>query len=129
MVISTTIVTVPPDKRAEYLQTVSRLVGPIKGAKGCLMFTLYIDGADENSTLLVGEWETESDLNTYLRSKEFAILRGAIKVLSNGCIDTRALITMRTWITESPKQYVAPPVSTLRDNEAPFIPADNFVTT
>jgi len=41
----------------------------------------------------MGEWETESDLESYLRSNDFAILHGAITVLSVQSTDCRALIT------------------------------------
>jgi hypothetical protein len=41
----------------------------------------------------MGEWETESDLNEYLDSDDFAILRGAIRVLSTQNTDFKAHIT------------------------------------
>jgi quinol monooxygenase YgiN len=61
--------------------------------RGCVTFRCYVDAADENSSLLVGEWESESHLNNYLRSNDFAILRGAITVLSERSTDIRALVT------------------------------------
>jgi hypothetical protein len=57
------------------------------------MIRFYLDAADENSSLLLSEWETESDLNRYIRSNDFAILRGAIMVLGAGAIDCKAYIT------------------------------------
>ena len=53
----------------------------------------YLDAADENSSLLLSEWETESDLERYIRSNDFAILRGAILVLSVGTTDSKAYVT------------------------------------
>ena len=82
-----------PDKRIELAQTIGRLLGPIKNVKGCRTIRFYLDAADENSSLLLSEWETESDLDCYLRSNDFAILRGAIMVLSVGSTDSRALVT------------------------------------
>ena len=79
-----------PEKRTEFFQTVGRLLDPIKGAKGCRAFDFYLDASDENSTLLVSEWETESDLNKYLESNDFAVLRGAITVLGIRMIDSKA---------------------------------------
>lgn len=93
VVVNTTRITVHPSKRREFFQTMKRLVEPIKSAKGCLTFRFYIDAVDENSSLLIGEWETESDLNDYLRSSDFAILRGAITVLSIGCTEFKAWVT------------------------------------
>ena len=59
------------------------------------MFRHYIDASDENSSLLIAEWETDSDLNNYLRSDNFAILRGAITLFSTHCTDFRPLVTSR----------------------------------
>lgn len=93
MIVKTTKITVRPEKRVELAQTIGRLLGPIKNVKGCRTIRFYFDAADENSSLLLSEWETESDLDRYLRSDDFAILRGAITVLSIGCTESRALVT------------------------------------
>jgi quinol monooxygenase YgiN len=82
-----------PEKRTELVETVRRLVGPIKNVKGCRTVRFYLDAVDENSSLLLSEWETESDLDRYIRSNEFAILRGAILVLSVGTTDSKAYVT------------------------------------
>ena len=92
MIVNTARVTVRPEKRMEFLQTVNELMEPIKMARGCLGFHFYIDTSDENSSLLLGEWETESDLENHLHSNDFAILRGAIKVLCTQGDEFRALI-------------------------------------
>lgn len=92
-IINTTKITVYPEKRTELFQTIGRLLKPIEGAKGCQHFRCYFDSADENTLLLMGEWKTESDLNDYLNSNNFAILRGAIKVLSARSTDSKALVT------------------------------------
>jgi quinol monooxygenase YgiN len=90
---------VKPEKRTELVQTISRLLGPIKNVKGCRTIRfylrtirLYLDATDENSSLLLSEWETESDLDRYIRSNDFAILRGAIMVLSAGTTDSKAYV-------------------------------------
>lgn len=93
MIVNTTRITVQPDKRTEFLQSIGPLVEPIKSAKGCRDFGFYLDAADENSTLLVSEWETETDLDNYLGSNDFAILRGAITVLSVQSVDSKANVT------------------------------------
>jgi quinol monooxygenase YgiN len=91
MIVNTSRITVYPEKRGEFLQTVAQLLEPSKGSKGCLTFDLYIDVTDENSSLLMSEWETESDLNVYLHSADFAILHGAITVLSRRSRDFKAI--------------------------------------
>src|SRR4030095_5840187 len=95
VIVTTTRISVLADKRTELFQTIGGLIEHINSAKGCVMFRHYVDASDENSSLLLGEWETETDLNNCLRSNDFAILRGAINVLSNGCTDFKALVTSR----------------------------------
>ena len=95
MIVTTTSISVPPEKRRELFQTISVVIDQINRAHGCVMFHHYIDASDENSSLLMAEWETDSDLNNYLRSEDFAILRGAITMLSIRSTDFRALIISR----------------------------------
>lgn len=98
MIVNTTRITVPADKRTEFVQTVGRLLEPSKRARGCRAFDFYLDASDENSTLLVSEWDTETDLNDYLRSDDFAVLKGAIRVLSARSIDSTASVTSQAEI-------------------------------
>jgi quinol monooxygenase YgiN len=93
MIVKTTRITVNPEKRIELVQTIGRLLGPTRGVKGCRTFRFYFDALDENSSLLISEWETELDLERYLRSNDFAVLRGAIGILSVRSIDSNALVT------------------------------------
>jgi quinol monooxygenase YgiN len=95
MIVNTSRVTLYPEKRQEFLQTMGRLLEPLKSNKGCVTFRCYIDAADENSSLLVGEWETESDWNRYLHSNDFAVLRGAITVLGIQSTDFKALTSLK----------------------------------
>ena len=93
MIVNTTRITVQPEKRTEFLQTIGRLLHPSKSARGCRAFDFYLDATDENSTLLVSEWDTESDLNNYLDSEDFRVLRGAVTVLGLRSIDSKASVT------------------------------------
>ena len=93
MIVNTTRITVQPEKRTEFFQTIRRLLDPLKKSRGCRTLDFYLDAADENSTLLVSEWDTEKDLNNYLQSNDFAVLRGAITVLSIRSIDSKANVT------------------------------------
>ena len=93
MIVNTTRLTVTPEKRIELVQTIRRLLGSTMTVKGCRTFCFYVDAVDENSSLLMSEWETESDLERYHRSNHFAILSGAVKVLSVRSIDSKAHVT------------------------------------
>jgi quinol monooxygenase YgiN len=92
MIVNTAKITVRPEKRTEFFQTITDLANRIRSAKGCRNFQVYVDTTDENSSLLVGEWESETDLENSLLSNDFAILRGAITVLTVRRDEVRALV-------------------------------------
>jgi quinol monooxygenase YgiN len=75
--------TVRPENRCELFQTIRPLLDPIRSEKGCLAYGFYVDANDENSTVLIGEWETREDWTNHLRSRDFAILLGAITILTS----------------------------------------------
>ena len=101
MIVKTTKITARPDKRMELSQTIAGLLGPSRHVQGCRTFRFYLDAADENSSLLFSEWESESDLNQYLRSNDFAVLKGALAVLSSRSTDSKALVTSETTDADS----------------------------
>ena len=92
MILNTVRITVEPQNRTEFVQTLRHVLKPIKAAKGCRSFNVYVDADDENSSLLVSEWDTEDDLNTHLKSEDFAILRGVISVLGIRTDELTALV-------------------------------------
>jgi quinol monooxygenase YgiN len=83
MVVNTTKVTIRPENRNEFFQTICPLLDPIRNEKGCVGYGFFVDAIDENSSLLIGEWQTREDWNNHLRSRDFAILLGAITVLGS----------------------------------------------
>lgn len=95
VIVNSTRITVNPENRTELFQTISRLLEPVKGVQGCQTVRFYLDAVDQNSSLLITEWDTELDLNNYLHSNNFAILRGAIMVLSIESTESKAVITSR----------------------------------
>ena len=82
MIVNTTRITVRPENRNELFQTIWPLLDQISRNKGCLAYRFYVDSTDENSSVLIGEWETREDWNNHVRSRDFAVLQGAIKILS-----------------------------------------------
>ena len=82
MIVNTTRINVRPENRKELFQTILPLLDPIRNEKGCVTYRCYVDVTDENSALLMSEWEAEVDLQNHLRSSDFAILRGALNVLA-----------------------------------------------
>ena len=83
MIVNTTRLTVRPENRGELFQTIRPLLDPIRREKGCLTYRFYVDANDENSTVLIGEWESQEAWTNHLRSRDFAVLLGAITILSS----------------------------------------------
>ena len=49
---------------------------------GCLSSVLYIKADNKDILCLIEEWATQKDLDKYLRSQNFNVLRGAVKALN-----------------------------------------------
>jgi quinol monooxygenase YgiN len=76
--VNTTRVTVYPENRIEFCQTIQSLLAPIRSEKGCLMYSFYQEAGDENSFVLIGEWETRADWDEHLLSNDFAVLLASV---------------------------------------------------
>ena len=81
-VVSTATISVRPENRKELCLTVASLLNPIRREPGCKSYKFYGEAGDENSFLLMGEWETREALNQHLDSNNFAVLMGSIMLLA-----------------------------------------------
>jgi quinol monooxygenase YgiN len=72
-----------PENRKELYQTILPLLSSLRKEKGCMNYRLFVDATDDNSLELIGEWETQRDWANHLHSRDFAVLLGAITVLSS----------------------------------------------
>ena len=82
-VISTARVTVRPENRRELCLTISALLDPIRREKGCRAYSFYGEVADQNSLILIGEWDTVAAWENHVKSNHFAVLIGSLTLLSN----------------------------------------------
>ena len=80
--VNTTRIHVCPENRKELSQTIRSLLDPIRNEQGCLAFRFYEEAGDENSFVLIGEWETRAYWGQHIMSDNFAVLLGSIMVLS-----------------------------------------------
>ena len=71
-----------PEKRREFLLTISSLLDSIRREEGCRDCRFYEEADDPDSFLLVGEWNTGADYYRHTNSEEFAVLQGALQLLS-----------------------------------------------
>lgn len=82
LTVSNTAITVPPEHRTEFFQTVSTISDKIRREKGCLSFRLFEEAGNENSLLLVGEWDDRTHWDQHCEGENFAVLQGSVQVLS-----------------------------------------------
>jgi quinol monooxygenase YgiN len=91
-IISTARITVRPENRKELCLTISSLLDLIRREEGCSSYRFYGEAQDKNAFVLVGEWKTREAWDGHLRSENFAILVGSLKLLSDrGNIDFKLL--------------------------------------
>ena len=91
--INATRISVTPEKKKELYQTILPLLDSIRREKGCLKCNFYFDVGNNCESLLLGEWESETDLNKHLQSPHFALLSAAISVLANPEISESRVLT------------------------------------
>jgi quinol monooxygenase YgiN len=83
MIVSSTRISIPPENRKEFLQTLNPLMGRIRNEKGCIRYNVYQDVENANDFMFIEEWETQADLDEHLRSDRFGVLLGALRLLSD----------------------------------------------
>jgi quinol monooxygenase YgiN len=82
-IVSATRITVRPANRKELCLTISSLIDLIRREEGCRSYRFYGDVRDQNSFLLVGEWETQAAWSEHLHSDHFAVLHGSLELLTD----------------------------------------------
>jgi len=82
LLVSNTEITVQPENRKEFFQTVTDISNKIRDEEGCVSFRLFEEAGNENSLMLVGEWDNKSHWELHSAGENFAILHGSVQVLS-----------------------------------------------
>ena len=82
MILVTIKIDVRPTKQKELAQTLCALAGRVRKEAGCLSSRFYRDGENENALSIHAQWATRADLDAHLRSHNFVVLRGALKLLN-----------------------------------------------
>ena len=83
MITMTVIVQLKPHKQQEFLLAIDSLYGNKDAGKeeGQKKTTLYQEVAEPTGFRLIVDWETQKDLEKYLRAEKFRVLLGALGVL------------------------------------------------
>ena len=71
-----------PTKQKELVQTVCALAERVRQEAGCVSSHCYRDVEHENTLCILEEWATQADVDAHLRSHNWSVLLGAIKLLN-----------------------------------------------
>ena len=71
-----------PEKCLEIRQSLSALVDPIRKEKGCMSHDIFQDIENENSFSLIQMWQTQEDMDDFMRSDLFDVMIGTRHLLS-----------------------------------------------
>ena len=82
MLTMTVIAQVKPEKQQEFRDAISSLYSTRQEEeRGLMKSTLYQEVDDPRGFRLITEWETQKDLEGYLRAEKFRVLLGALEIL------------------------------------------------
>ena len=82
-IVSAVRTTVLPEHRKELCLTISSLLDLIRSEEGCRTCRFYAEDGDQNSFILIGEWETRDAWRHHMTSDNFAVLVASLKILCN----------------------------------------------
>ena len=83
MIVGTLRILPAPDRRAEILEVLRAIQGPVRAQPGCTACHIYEEQGPEPSVVLVERWESQAALEAHLRSETCRRILGAIE-LSGG---------------------------------------------
>ncbi|MEK6335737.1 MAG: antibiotic biosynthesis monooxygenase family protein [Acidobacteriota bacterium] len=83
MLVATIRLRISQEDRKELTQTLGSLSTTIMKQKGCRSCRVYRQLDSDDAIVLIEEWETRDDWDSHLRSTEFAVLHGAMRLVTD----------------------------------------------
>ena len=80
MVVGTLRIPIPPGRRAEVLQILRYIQGPVSAQPGCSGCHIYEEEDPEPAVVLVERWDCEAALEEHIRSEAYRRILGAIEL-------------------------------------------------
>ena len=81
MIVTTIRLQTTPDNRKEILQTFRSLTDPIRCRSGCKSCRVYRELGNDETVILIQEWDSRNHWDEHLRSNEFAVMIGVMSLL------------------------------------------------
>lgn len=82
MIIVTLRMTVQPDMRYAFMESIRGMLEPTRLERGCISYCLYEDIENKNTFTLVEEWKTRDDLEKHVRTDNYRRLLDLMDLLS-----------------------------------------------
>ena len=82
MIIVILSMVVKPEERENLLQIVRMILEPTRVEKGCLNYHCYQDVEEKNGFVIVEQWQTQQDLERFIRTKNYQQLLTAMELLT-----------------------------------------------
>jgi len=82
MIIATLRMAARPEKREEIEQIVRGILESTRVQRGCLSYRFCRDVEDVNEYLIIERWETQTDLEEFIRSESYRKLLAAMELLA-----------------------------------------------
>jgi quinol monooxygenase YgiN len=71
MIITLLQLKVSPKQRLNVLKTIHSMIGPTSAKSGCIDCGFYSKTQNDDELILLEKWESQADLENYIRSEEF----------------------------------------------------------
>ena len=80
MIVGTIRILPPPNRRAEVLEVLRAIQGPVLAQAGCSSCHVYEEEGSEPAVVLVERWQTEAAFEAHLRSETYRRILGAVEL-------------------------------------------------
>jgi quinol monooxygenase YgiN len=80
MIIGTIRILPSPDRRADVLEVLRSVQGPVRAQPGCVACDIYEEQGPEPAVVFVERWESEALLEAHLRSQAYRRILGAVEL-------------------------------------------------
>ena len=82
MIVAILRMVVRPEKREDFVQIIRGILEPTRVQNGCLGYCLCQDVEDEDAFVILEQWESQNDLERFIRSEAYRQLLAAMELLA-----------------------------------------------
>jgi quinol monooxygenase YgiN len=79
MIIGTIRILPPPERRADVLEVLRSVQGPVRALPGCAACDIYDEQGPDAAVVFVERWESQAALDAHLRSETYRRILGAVE--------------------------------------------------